>query len=64
MSLFKRIRKKHRISMQMRCAIGDRLTEAIVLGGNKKENDQVVCPQAGKLVRKNIAVDSLFTNVL
>jgi len=50
--------------MQMRCAIGDRLTEAIVLGGNKKENDQVVCPQAGKLVRKNIAVDSLFTNVL
>jgi len=50
--------------MQMRCAIGDRLTEAIVLGGNKKENDQVVCPQAGKLVRKNIAVIPVFSIVL
>jgi hypothetical protein len=39
------------------------LAEATVGRRNEKENDQVECPQAGKLVRKNIAVIPVFTTV-
>jgi len=62
--LLKSIGNARRVCGYNLYAIGNRLAEASIARCNKKENDQVECPQAGKLVRKNIAVSRVFTNVL